>query len=107
MMQKITIDNVRKIADKIVEKLVQGSLAYFNICVADSTGFSQCFFTPTTKIKGKEQQMIFVGDYEKLICLLLCHPKVSNVEYDSEENAVSAVFENPFQEKLDEEWEDY
>lgn len=101
-MKKITIENVREIADKIVEKIIKGDLAVFNICVADSTGFSQCFFTPTAKIKGKEQRMIFVGDYEKLICLLLCHPKVSNVEYDSVENAITAIFENPFQEQLDE-----
>lgn len=99
-MEKITISNVRQIADKIIGKLVKGDLAYFNLCVADSSGFSQCFFTPTSKIRGKEQHMIFVGDYEKVICLLLCHPKVNKLEYDNEENAVTAIFDNPYQERL-------
>lgn len=101
-MRKISsVKDLKAVAETIIEKLVGGSLAYFNLTVADSTGFSQCFFTPTSEIRGKKQTMCFVGDYEKVMALLMSHPKVSDIQYDLKENAVLAIFENPYQEELD------
>lgn len=105
-MRKIeTLKDVREVADIIMGKVVKGKVAYFNLVVSDSTGFSQAFFSPVTETsKGKNKKMLFVGDYEKLMMLLLSHPKISQVQYDEEENAISAVFDNPFKEEIEDEF---
>lgn len=104
-MRKIeSVKDVKEVANVIIGKLVKGKLAYFNLVVSDSTGFSHAFFSPATETsEGKNKKMIFVGDYEKLMMLLLSHPKISQVQYDEEENAVSAVFDNPFKEEEEDE----
>lgn len=104
-MRKIqNIKDVREVGNVIIGKLVKGSLAYFNLIVADLTGdVSNAFFTPTSKISEKKS-MIFVSDYEKVMMLLLSHPKVSDLEYNEEENAVTAVFNNPYIEENQDEF---
>lgn len=98
------VEDVVNVSGKIVGNLVKGSLTYFNIVVVDSSGFSQCFFTPTSEVhegRGKKHNMIFVGDYDKILMMLLSHPKVHDIEYNAEENMVSAIFDNPLQDEYD------
>ena len=96
------IRDISGIFEKILSKLVKENLCYFSLCVSDSTGFSQCFFTPTSEIRKEKKNMIFVQDYEKLLMLLLSHPKISDIDYDEEENAISAIFDNPLADEYNE-----
>lgn len=101
-MRKIeTLKDVKEVANIIMGKLVKGKVAYFNLLVVDSTGFSQCFFNPITETsKGKNKKMLFVEDYEKLMLILLSHPNFSQVQYDE----VGAIFDNPFKEEEEDEF---
>ena len=100
------LEDVKTVSQMIMRRLVvEKNLCYFNIVVGEVGGFSQCFFTPTTQIhEGKETRykpkMIFVGDYDKLMMLLMSHPNISDLEYDVEENMITACFNN----RLAEEW---
>jgi len=98
-----TIENVKTISHMILGKLLTGNyLCYFNIVVGELGGCSPCFFTPTSQIhEGNEKGkgMIFVGDYEKLMMLLMSHPNISDLEYDVEKNMITACFNNPFAEE--------
>lgn len=102
MVKIKTAKDVKSVSNKIVGQLVKGNLTYFNIVVAESNIFSNCFFTPTTEIEGKQKRMIFVGDYEKILYMLLSHPKISDIDYNPSRNMVSAVFENPYEESEEE-----
>ena len=104
MVKIKTAKDVKSISDKIVEQLVKGNLTYFNIVVAEDSSFSNCFFTPTTEIEGKQKRMIFVGDYEKILYMLLSHPKISDIDYNPSKKMVSAVFENPYEESEEEDF---
>jgi len=42
------------------------------------------------------EEKLFVGDYERLVRLLLSHPKVKDLEYNEKEGMLSAVFEDPY-----------
>jgi len=98
-MRKIeTVQDVREIGNTIIGKMIKGEVGYFSLVVADSTGYSSCFFTPVSALKGEKGNMIFVQDYEKIMMLLLSHPKISEMEYDENENVVYAVFHNPLAE---------
>jgi len=93
-----TAKDFELIEERILRDLVQGRLTYFALTVTDATGFSSCFFAPATKTK-EGQGMIFVQDYGKIVRLLISHPKIRHVEYDPEEPAISAVFEDPYAEE--------
>ncbi len=105
-MRKIeTVKDVREVANEIIGKIVKGKVAYFNLVVSDSTGYSQAFFSPVTETsteKNKKMLFVLVDDYEKLMMLLLSHPKISQVQYAEEENYITALFDNPFEEEEDE-----
>jgi len=102
-----SVKDFRRVEERILEDLVKGRLTYFNLVVQDDVGFSSCFFSPATKSK-KGPGMIFVGDFGKIVRLLLSHPKVRHIEYDPAEPCISAVFEDPFGEydRDPAEWED-
>jgi len=90
---KVTKKNLDKIVKKILKKVVEeGRLVYFNIGYWDSGGVSPCHFSPVVPHKSR---IIFVDDYEKILVMLLSHPKVREIEYDEKEGCVSAFFDVP------------
>ena len=91
-------EDFQKIEERILGDLVKGRLTYFALTVADLSGFSSCFFSPAAPLKRK-QDTLFVQDYGKIVRLLLSHPKIRHIEYDPEEPAISAVFDDPFEEE--------
>ena len=99
-----SIEDLDKVQNVILNKLVVGNLAYFSLTVIDTTGYSSCFFTPTSEIRKEKKTMIFVNDYEKILMLLLSHPNIKDIEYDGEENAISAIFDNPMKEEYESRW---
>lgn len=76
--------------------VMEKKLVYFNILVCQEDAASNCYFSPVSQAPqlGKKQKMIFVEDIEKMIRLLLSHPKVSDLEYDKKENVISATFQD-------------
>lgn len=90
------------IEPKVLTDLIHGHVTYFSLTVTDPYGFSSCFFTPISRDKEHEA-MMFVGDYEKILRLLLSHPKIRHVEYDPEGHVIQAVFDDPFPEREEEE----
>jgi hypothetical protein len=89
------VADARKVADQCIEKLVaEQSLVYFSILFAQEYSASNCFFSPTSDLRGEGKKMLFVDDIEKVIKLLLSHPKVSDLEYDEKENMISATFQD-------------
>lgn len=97
-----TVEDVREVSEQIIGKLIKGNLAYFNLAVVDSIGWSQCFFTPTSELRNEKKNMIFVQDYDKILMLLLSHPKIKDIQYDEEENSITAIFDNPLSDEYDE-----
>ena len=85
----------------VLEDLIHGHVTYFALTVTDPYGFSSCFFTPISKEK-EHQAMMFVGDYEKVVRILLSHPKIRHVEYTREEHVIHAIFEDPFPQRFEE-----
>ena len=96
-------EDIQTVSDKIIGQLVKNRLTYFSIMVDEEDISSSCFFSPVTKT-SKNQSMIMVEDYEKILKLLLSHPKVSDIEYDEKGNVISAVFQNPYPIEGDGEW---
>lgn len=86
--------DAKKVQHLCMEKLIgEKSLVYFSILVDQKGVCSNCFFSPVSESRGaNKQKMIFVDDIEKLIRLLLSHPKVSDLKYDEKENMIQAVF---------------
>jgi len=93
-----SVKDFEQVEGKILGDLLRGRLTYFALTVADATGFSSCFFSPAAPLK-KGQSSLFVGDWGRIVKLLLSHPKVRHIEYDPEEPAISAVFEDPYAEE--------
>jgi hypothetical protein len=91
-----TIKDAKKVADNCIELLVSNkSVAYFNLLVSNLTGeISNCYFSPVSPIRAEAKNMIFVQDIEKLLKMLLSHPKISELEYDPQENMISASFQD-------------
>lgn len=90
------VKDAKRVGDLCIEKLVtEHSLVYFSILVAQEYSASNCFFSPTSELRGEQKKMIFVDDIEKMIRLLLSHPQVSDLEYDEKENMISATFQDP------------
>ena len=85
----------------VLEDLMRGHVTYFSVTVADPYGFSSCFFTPISKDKEHER-MMFVGDYEKIVRILLSHPKIRHVEYAREDHVIQAMFDDPYPERFEE-----
>ena len=88
--------DAKKVQHLCMEKLVgEKSLVYFSISVDQDGDVSSCFFSPVSESRGaNKQKMFFVDDIEKLIRLLLSHPKVSDLEYIEEENMIYATFQD-------------
>lgn len=88
------IHDAKKVQQLCLEKLVgEKSLVYFSISVDQDGVISNCFFSPVSESRGaNKQKMFFVDDVERLIRLLLSHPKVSDLEYDEKENMIQAIF---------------
>lgn len=98
-----TIRDIIEVTDLILEKLIgQKNLAVLTLLVTDEAGFSQCFFTPTSQI-GPAKSFIQVGDYEKVLMMMLAHPHIEELEYDPDQNMISGLFKNPFSEEYFEE----
>ncbi len=95
MIRINTVEDIQNIQENILGQLVQGKLTYFSLIIGEDGEASSCFFTPTSKLKDG-QSMIMVEDYEKLLRVLLCHPMISDIEYNEKENCISAVFESPY-----------
>jgi hypothetical protein len=80
---KIDYDNYKKVADKLIEYFViKQCIPYFNITYVEDYSMSNCFFTPATR--GN----LFVSDYEKILRILLDHPKLKDLELCEEENEI-------------------
>ncbi len=92
-----SVEDISSIQDRIIGNLVQGKFTYFSLTIGEEDEISSCFFSPITHLQGKTpDSMIMVEDYEKLLKVLLSHPKISDIEYDEKNNMVSAVFESPY-----------
>ena len=85
----------------VLEDLIHGHTTYFSLTVQDPHGFSSCFFTPISKDK-QHQAMMFVGDYEKVVRLLLSHPKIRHVEYEPRDHVIHAIFDDPYRPRCEE-----
>jgi hypothetical protein len=98
------IEDIKAAGQRIIEKLIAGKLTYFNLSVweNDSSSESACFFTPVTQLQlnrlkpGEPKQMIMVDDYEKIMKLLLSHPKIKDLNYIEKGNCVCASFDSPY-----------
>ena len=90
------VHDAKKVQHLCMEKLVgEKSLVYFSILVVQDGVISNCFFSPVSESRRtNKQKMIFVDDIEKMIRLLLSHPKVENLEYDKKENVIHATFQD-------------
>ena len=99
MVKIKSVEDIRSIQNKIIEQLVLGKLTYFSLTIGEEDEFSLCFFTPTSDVSKNQSMikaMIMVDDYEKLLKVLLSHPKISDIEYDEKNNVIYAVFESPY-----------
>lgn len=91
------VHDAHKVGDLCIGKLVgEKSLVYFNIIVLQEDVSSNCYFSPVSEVRKPKENVVkyahFVEDVEKIIKLLLSHPKVSDVEYHEKENMISATF---------------
>lgn len=101
-MKKLKIknpDDARKICHIIIGNIVTGKkLAYFNLVVDHKTGdFSHAFFTPFSEFQKQKGGLVMVGDYLKVVLLLMSHPYVHGLEYDPDGNCIHGVFECPLE----------
>lgn len=85
----------------VLEDLIHGHTTYFALTVMDPSGFSSCFFTPISR-DPDHQAMMFVGDYEKVVRILLSHPKIRHVEYSPEDHVIQAIFDDPYPQRFEE-----
>ncbi len=93
-----TVDDAKKVAHECIEKLVKGNVVYYHLYVASEYSGSDCYFSPISSSRKGQQKMIFVDDIEKVIRLLLSHPKVEDLRYYEKENMISAVFNDEAEE---------
>lgn len=105
MIKIKTLEDARAVSDKIMAQLVNGKLTYFNILFGEEDNISPCFFSPVTQV-SKGKSMIMVGDYEKILKLLLSHPKISDLQYNEKENMILAEFQSPYPMDNDENMEE-
>ena len=101
-----TLKDVLEVSHKIVEKLVKGNFCYFNITICENGTFSTAYFTPRAQIRGENKSFLGVGDYQKLMMLLLSHDNCSELDYNEKENSISLIFDNPFAKELEDLQED-
>jgi hypothetical protein len=101
-----SVEDIRPIENKLVERLLEGNLTYFSLVFVEEDEISNCCFTPTSRLPAKDT-MIFVGDYGKLLKILLSHPNISDIGYDEKDNAVTAIFESPYPADRGEEEEEF
>lgn len=97
-MEKITKDNFRKIATKCIELSIKlGRPIYFNVAYVEVDTVSACYFTPMAPVEkdGQRKWIVFPLDYEKILAMLLSHPKVSKLYFDEKEGAIKVIFEVP------------
>ena len=96
-----TLKDIKAVSQKVLEKLVKGNLCYFNIMVFEGSSCSPAYFTPLAHIRGKKASFMGVGDYEKLMMLLLSHANCEELRYNEGENSINLLFNNPFTEELE------
>jgi len=89
------LEDWKAIEEKVLGDLLHGKAAYFGLLVWEGTSATSCFFSPAVTGRG-DKGTLFVGDYERLVRLLLSHPKVKDIEYNPKERMISAVFEDPY-----------
>jgi len=89
------LDDWKAVREKILGDLLHGKAAYFGLLVWEGDTATSCFFSPAVTGRG-DKGMVFVGDYERIVRLLLSHPKVKDMEYNRKERMISAVFEDPY-----------
>jgi hypothetical protein len=96
------LKNIKQASDQIMEKLVLGKVAYFNILVDHGDGsLSQAMFYPITPVDvGKTT--IFVDDYVKILLMLYTNPSLKDLDYDHKHNMITAIFSNPLAAKYQE-----
>jgi len=92
---KITKENYKEVLGKILKIIAEeGKTVYFNIAYWEFDGVSPCYFTPIAPLR-KGDYCLFPDDYEKLLVMLLTHPKVREIELDEEEGSITAIFDVP------------
>jgi hypothetical protein len=97
--RRVRLEDVREVAKECARFFAEkGRPVYFSIAFTAADEASSLFFTPIAPVEegGRWVWVSFPPfDYEKLLVLLLTHPRVSEVEYDEEEGVVYAVFDAP------------
>lgn len=94
-MKILNLEDAKTVANICIEKLVtQKNMVYFSVLVLQDYSASCCFFSPVTASRKDKQKMVFVDDIEKIVRLLLSHPKISDLEYDLKENMITASFQD-------------
>ena len=101
----ITKENLDKVLRKIEEITIKGEKpVYFNIVYWDFDEASSCHFTPV--VREEKEYWLFIGDYKKILVILLTHPRVKDLEFDEEEGCVKANFDVPEEYWEKDEWEE-
>ena len=96
-----TLKDILEVSRKVVGKLVKGNFCYFNITITELDMVSTAYFTPMAQIRGENKSFMGVGDYEKLMMLLLSHKNCNELEYNEKENSINLIFSNPFAKELE------
>lgn len=91
-----TLKDIVGASQKIMECFIgKKRAATFNLVVDHGEGTaSNCAWTPACKV-SPGQSFLAVEDYDKIMVLLLTHPRIKNLEYDEKDNVVSAWFSAP------------
>jgi len=97
--RKVKLEDVMEVAKDCTRFLIEKKRpVYFNIAFWAADEVSSLYFAPVAPME-KDGGWTWVSfppfDYEKLLMLLLTHPRVSEVEYDDKEGAIYAIFNAP------------
>ncbi len=96
---RITWGNYREAARRCLElSLRMGRPVYFSVAYWGVDGVTACYFAPVAPVKEGEWAL-FSLDYEKILVMLLTHPRVRDIWLDEEEGAVKLAFEAPEEEE--------
>ena len=92
---KITKKNYKKVLGKILTEIAEkGRTVYFSIAYWEFDTISPCYFTPIAPLR-KGDYCLFPDDYEKILVILLTHPRIKEVVYNEKEGCIMASFETP------------
>jgi len=91
-------EDAEKAFDMILQNLLKGRICHFLISYGTIHGdFTLCTMIPVGVIRegGQEKRICQPFDYLYWLIVLATHPRISELEYDEEENTIKAVFMEP------------